>query len=132
MTGAPNPPHGASEVPSGVSGVVNYGTMTGPVAAGAQARATQTNIGTSADDIRAQLELVLRQLAAAAASELDSASAAQVSDDASRLTEETRHQRLDRERITGLLGRLTAAAGAAAPLLELIDRIRVLIEALLH
>jgi len=111
---------------------VNYGTMTGPVAAGAQARITQTNIGTSAEEIRAQLELVLRQLASAAAGELDSASAAQISDDASRLTEETRHQRLDRERITGLLGRLTAAAGAAAPLLEVVDRARVLIEALLH
>ena len=132
MTGAPNPPAGAGEVPPGVSGVVNYGTMTGPVAAGAQARITQTNIGASAEDTRAQLELALRQLAAAAARELDSASAAQISDDASRLTEETRHQRLDRERITGLLGRLTAAAGAVAPLLEVVDRVRVLIEALLH
>jgi hypothetical protein len=132
MTGAPNMPPGTGDTPSGVSGVVNYGTMTGPVAAGAQARATQTNIGSSAEDIRAQLELALRQLASVAASELDSAGAAQVSDDATRLTEEIHHHRLDRERITGLLRRLTAAAASAAPLLEVIDRVRVLIEALLH
>jgi len=86
--------------------VVNYGSMTGPVAAECAPRISQVSQVTSAQDTLAQIEAALHQLAASAATELDAANAAQVSDDASRLAGEARHPRPDRNRITQLLARI--------------------------
>ena len=121
MTEPPEPPEARSD---GSASVVNYGSMTGPVAAGVQSHISQVSQVTGGQDTLAQIE--------AAVSELDDASAAQVSDDAARLDGEAKHPRPDRARITELLGRITAAAGSAASLLDVIDRIRVLFDALPH
>jgi hypothetical protein len=129
MTEPPEPPEARSD---GSASVVNYGSMTGPVAAGVHSHISQVSQVTGGQDTLAQIEAALRQLAADAASELDDASAAQVSDDAARLAGEAKHPRPDRARITELLGRITAAAGSAASLLDVIDRIRVLFDALPH
>lgn len=129
MIEPPEPPEAHS---GGSASVVNYGSMTGPVAAGAQSQISQVSQVTGGQDTLAQIEAALRQLAAHAASELDATSAAQVSDDASRLAGEARHPRPDRDRITQLLGRITTAAGSAGALLEVIDQLRTLFGALLH
>ena len=129
MTEPPQPPEAPRD---GSASVVNYGSMTGPVAAGVDSRISQVHQVSGAHDTLAQIESALRQLAADAAGELDATSAAQVSDDASRLAGEARHPRPDRDRITQLLGRITTAAGSASALLEMIDRVRVLFDALLH
>lgn len=114
------------------SGVVNHGTISGPVAGGVNSHFTQQVTMGSPADTMAQLELALQQLTTAAASELDRAHAERVNDDAARIAEEARHQRPDRERITQLLGRITAQVGSAAALLAAVARVRDLIEALLH
>ncbi len=129
MTEPPTPPEARSD---GSASVVNYGSMTGPVAAGVQSNISQVSQVTGGQDTLAQIEAALRQLAADAASELDATSAAQVSDDASRLAGEARHPRPDRNRITQLLGRITTAAASAGALLEVIDRVRTLFDALPH
>ena len=129
MTEPPTPPEDRSD---GSASVVNYGSMTGPVAAGVQSHISQVSQVTGGQDTLAQIEAALRQLAADAASELDATSAAQVSDDASRLAGEARHPRPDRDRISQLLGRITTAAGSAGALLEVIDRVQTLFGALLH
>ena len=79
MTEPPEPPEARSD---GSASVVNYGSMTGPVAAGVQSHISQVSQVTGGQDTLAQIDAALRQLAADAASELDDASAAQVSDDA--------------------------------------------------
>jgi hypothetical protein len=129
MTEPAQPPESRSD---GSASVVNYGSMTGPVAAGVQSHISQVSQVSGTPDTLAQLEAALRQLAADAAGELDTANAVQVSDDASRLAGEARHPRPDRNRITLLLGRITTAAGSASALLELVDRVRALFDALLH
>jgi hypothetical protein len=129
MSEPPRPPQGHGD---GSASVVNYGSMTGPVAAGVHSQISQVSQVTSAQDLVAQIEAALHQLAASAATELDAANAAQVSDDASRLAGEARHPRPDRNRIAELLGRITTAAGPTAALLEVINQIRILFDALPH
>jgi hypothetical protein len=129
MTEPPQPPDARSD---GSASVVNYGTVTGPVAAGVQSHISQVSQVTGGQDTLAQIEAALRQLAADATSQLDATSAAEISDDAGRLAGEARHPRPDRDRIAQLLGRITTAASSAAALLEVIDRVRGLFEALLH
>jgi hypothetical protein len=129
MTEPPQPPEARSD---GSASVVNYGTVTGPVAAGVQSHISQVSQVTGGQDTLAQIEAALRQLAADATSQLDATSAAEISDDAGRLAGEARHPRPDRDRIAQLLGRITTAASSAAALLEVIDRVRGLFEALLH
>jgi hypothetical protein len=128
MTEPPQP----EDRSDGSASVVNYGSMTGPVAAGVQSHISQVSQVTGGQDTLAQIEAALRQLAADATSELDAASAEQVSDDARRLAGEARHPRPDRDRIAQLFGRITTAAGSAAALLEVIDRVRMLFDALPH
>ncbi len=129
MTEPAQPPEARGD---GSASVVNYGSVTGPVAAGVQSHISQVSQVSGKQETLAQIEAALRQLAADAASELDTANAAQVSDDASRLAGEARHPRPDRAWIALLLGRITTAAGSASALLELIDRVRALFDALLH
>jgi hypothetical protein len=129
MTEPPHPPQAHGD---GSASVVNYGAMTGPVAAGVRSHISQVSQVTGTEDTLAQLEAALRQLTAGAATELDATSAAQISDDASRLAGEARHPRPDRNRITQLLARITTAAGPTAALLEVINQIRILFDALPH
>lgn len=129
MTEPTQPPQAHGD---GNASVVNYGSMTGPIAAGVQSNISQVSQVSGTQDTLAQIEAALGQLAADAASELDATNAVQVSDDASRLAGEARHPRPDRDRITMLLGRITTAVGSASALLEMIDRVRALFDALLH
>jgi hypothetical protein len=111
---------------------VQVGTNTGVFAVGDHAQATQVSPGAGTEEVLARLDLALRQLTAAAAAQLDGPRAEQVGDDAERVAEEVRRKRPDRDRITQLIGRITARVGSVAVLLEVVERVKNLIEALPH
>jgi hypothetical protein len=124
------PPHQPSHPDSGTH--VHAGTNAGVFAVGSNARATQLNQGADVPDVLARLEIAVQQLTATAAAELDSGQADQVAGDADRVIEEARRGRPDWDRITALLGRITARAGAVPALLQTVDRVKDLVEALPH
>jgi hypothetical protein len=129
QAGAP----GAGHVSSTEAGVINFGSISGPVAGGVRSQVTQNVTGgAGTDDRLARLEAALAQLAADAAAELDGGQADQVSDDTARIADEIARPRPDRDRITQLLGRLTTVVGSAAGLLAAVDRIKDLVEAIFH
>ena len=86
----------------------------------------------SAGEALARLESALQQLAARAAGELDETTAGQVGDDAGRVIEEARRRWPDWDRITQLVNRITVRVGAAAGLLQAVEQVKSLIEALPH
>jgi hypothetical protein len=121
-----------SDPPAGSGNYVHVGTNRGVFAVGDHAHATQVNAGGGTEEVLARLEAALHQLTAAAAAELGGERAEQVGEDAGRVAEEARRKRPDRDRITQLLGRITARVGSVAVLLEAVDRVKNLIEALPH
>jgi hypothetical protein len=126
-TGPPEP--GQAPLPDTY---VQVGTNTGVFAVGSHAQATQVSAGAGTEEVLARLDLALRQLTVAATAQLDSPQAEQVGDDAERVAEETRRKRPDRDRISQLIGRITARVGSVAVLLEAVERVKNLIEALPH
>jgi hypothetical protein len=108
------------------------GTNVGAFAVGDHAHVSQVNAAGGAEEVLARLELALRQLVAGAATHLDSAPAEEVGDDAGRVAEEARRKRPDWDRITQLLGRITTRVGSVALLLEAVERVKDLLEALPH
>jgi hypothetical protein len=84
------------------------------------------------DEVLARLELALHQLVAGARADLDNAPAEEVGDDAARVAEEARRKRPDWDRITQLVGRITTRVGSVALLLEAVERVKDLLEALPH
>lgn len=111
---------------------VHVGTNAGVFAVGDHAQASQVNSAGGTEEVLARLELALRQLVAGAAAHLDSAQAEEVGDDAGRVAEEARRKRPDWDRLTQLLGRITARVGSVALLLEAVERVKDLLEALPH
>jgi hypothetical protein len=106
------------------------GTFNGPVAAGYQARAVQVNqAGTGGD--RVQLESLLRQLEAGLR-QLGGAPAEAALADVSRIRNELDQHPADPPRISHLLQRVTAVVAPVSGLLELADRVKDLITAILH
>lgn len=106
------------------------GTFNGPVAAGYQARAVQVNQAGSGDE-RARLERLLQQLEDGIR-QLGGAPAEAALADVSRLRNELEQQPPDPPRIGHLLQRVTAVVAPVSGLLELADRVKDLITAILH
>lgn len=124
------PPDQPTQPDSGTH--VHVGTNAGVFAVGNNARATQVNQGADMQDVLARLEIAIQQLAVTAAAELDPEQADQVGDDADRVIEEARRRWPDWDRITALLGRITTRVGAVAVLLQAVDQVKDLVEALPH
>jgi hypothetical protein len=113
------------------SGVyIGEGTFNGPVAAGYQARAVQVNQAGSGDD-RARLEDLLQQLEGGLR-QLGGAPAEAALADVSRVRNELEQHPVDPPRIGHLLQRITAVVAPVSGLLELADRVKELIMAILH
>jgi hypothetical protein len=129
MSHSPDDPRHASGQGSPGSGFYLEGTFNGPVAAGYQARAVQVNQAGSGDD-RAQLEDLLRQLEGGIRQLGVPAEAALA--DVSRIRNELEQHPADRPRISHLLQRVTEVVAPVSGLLELADRAKDLITAILH
>lgn len=113
------------------SGVyIGEGTFNGPVAAGYQARAIQVNQARSDDD-RARLEDLLQQLESGLR-QLGGPPAEAALADISRVRNEVEQDPVDSPRISHLLQRITAVVAPVSGLLELADRVKDLITAILH
>jgi hypothetical protein len=110
---------------------VTGGLVSGPVAAGAGARAVQVNKDAGHAEVLARIERLLHDLEDGA-SVLDGEQAGEVTDDVGRLRAEVHHRKPDTDRISHLLGRLTAQVGSAAALLATVDRVKDLVATLLH
>jgi hypothetical protein len=123
---------GVAKAPGGMinQGVqISGGTVSGPVAAGYRAQATQLNQGTVNEDKLARLELLLQKLEAGASS-LAGEQAEEVIDDVARVREEAHHRRPDWARVSSLVERITARVASFVPLLEVADHVRELVMAL--
>jgi hypothetical protein len=134
MAGSSHPTPGPAESgpPPGSGTYVHVGTNAGAFAVGDYSQVSQMNAGGGTEEVLARLELALRQLTAGAATHLDSGQAEEVGDDAGRVAEEARRKRPDWDRITQLLGRITTRVGSVALLLEAVERVKNLLEALPH
>lgn len=102
-------------------------TVSGPVAAGKGARATQF----TQTNVLGQIDELLRSIEDEASS-LDPEAAADVADDVRRVRDEVHHRRPDAESIRRVLTRLAATVGSAATLLAKIDQVRDLITQLVR
>jgi hypothetical protein len=136
MTSAPEDPssgaadgHGPGMPDAGV--YIGGGSFTGPVAAGYQAQAFQSNYGQAGDEAMARLEDLLGKLEAGVRG-LRSAEAEDTLDDIAGVRHELRRRTPDRPRISQLLERITAVVTPVAGLLEVADRAKDLITVILH
>lgn len=111
---------------SGVN--ISGGNVSGPVAAGKNARAIQVNQGA---DALARLDAALSELAGGV-SELPAEQAADAGDQIELFRAEIGKQRPSGERLRRILARLTVTVGSAAALLAKIDQIKDLVTLLLR
>jgi len=109
---------------------IGEGTFNGPVAAGYQARAVQFNRAGSGDDL-ARLEDLLGQLEDGIR-QLSGASTEAALADVGRIRNELEQHPVDPPRISQLLQRITDVVAPVSGLLELADRVKDLITAILH
>ena len=104
------------------------GSVSGPVAAGRNAQATQ-NITQAPAGVR--IEVLLGELETAARTLLP-ARADDVSEDVDRLRDEVKRRRPSADSIRLILGRLSGAVAGTATLLAKVDQIKDLIGPLVH
>jgi len=135
MTNSPDDPlHGSGDAQgqgffnSGL--YVGKGTFNGPVAVGYQAQAVQSNQAGSGDDL-ARLEDLLQQLEGGIR-QLAGAPAEAALADVGRLRNELDERSIDTRRISQLLQRITTVVAPVSGLLELVDRVKDLVTAILH
>ena len=136
MTSAHQDPTGNADRASGQGphsdGVhISGGSFSGPIAAGYQAQAVQFNDAAAGDSDLARLEDLLRQLEAGVR-ELGGASAQDALEDIGRVHDELGRGKPDRPRISQLMERITAVVIPVSSLLELAERAKELIMAILH
>ncbi len=110
---------------------IGGGSFAGPVAAGYQAHAVQFNHGNAGDDDLARLEDLLGKLEAGVR-DLHSAIAGDALDDIGSVRHELGRRTPDRPRISQLLDRITTVVAPVGSLLEVAERARELITAILH
>jgi hypothetical protein len=135
MTNSPDGPlHGSGDAQghgffnSGL--YIGEGTFNGPVAVGDQARAVQFNQGGSGGDL-ARLEDLLQQLEGGIR-QLGGTPADAALADVGRLRNELDQNSVDAPRIGHLLQRIAAVVAPVSGMLELVDRVKDLITAILH
>lgn len=109
---------------------IEEGTFNGPVAVGYQARAVQFNQAGSGDDL-ARLEDLLRRLEGGIR-QMGGAPAKAALSDVGRIRNELEQHPVDPPRISHLLQRITNVVAPVSGLLELADRVKDLITAILH
>ncbi len=120
---------------TGTHGVVNSGVyitggnVSGPVAAGRNARAVQVAVG-PAETVR-RIDALLADLETQAGT-LVPERAEDIADDVGRLRAEVHHRRPSADSIRLILGRLTGAVAATATLLAKVDQIKDLITQLIR
>jgi hypothetical protein len=136
MTSAPeDPSRGAADahergMPN--TGVyIGGGSFNGPVAAGYQAQAFQSNYSQASDDDLARIEDLLKKLEVGVRG-LRTAQAEDTLDDIDGVRQELRRHTPDPSRISQLLARITAVVAPVASLLEVADRAKDLITVIMH
>lgn len=109
---------------------ISGNVISGPFAVGSHAQANQWNLPSA--ELAQRLQRAIQDLRTGAATSLPADQLEQVNADTAELTQEITSPRPNRDRISQLLGRLTARVGSVAALLEVVDRVKDLIAALLH
>jgi hypothetical protein len=111
------------------SGVyISGGVVSGPIAAGKGAQATQVG---QAADILGQIDVLLRAMTDETRA-LEPGRAEDAMDDIDRVRAEIHHRKPDLESVRRLLTRLAVTAGSAVGLLAKIDEVRDLVTQLVH
>ena len=137
MTNSPSPDD-PSRSPGSATGqrfsnsglYIGKGAINGPVAFGDHSEAVQFNQAATADD-RARLDDLLRQLEDGIREVRGVPSEAALAD-VGRIRSELEQRPVDQPRITHLLQRITEVVAPVSGLLELVDRAKDMITAILH
>lgn len=125
--------HQPPERPATVSAgnYISGGNFYGQVAGTQSGSITQNQGGAVDQELIRRLEPLLRRLAAEA-SELGEEQAEALIDDIGTVRKEAASAEPDRKRVRVALTRITQAAGAVAPMLEIVQQVKDVIAPLLH